>query len=985
MGAALVALATSACDGCGAGGLAQAGGRLELEPSAVEFGYVILGQQKEAKVQLRNTGRGLLKITAVDRSDGFPDDVRYTPRGNVELEPGDTAPLTLVFQPSVEGAAKGTLLLRNDSVDAVVELPVHGIGVVTHLVAEPDQVDFGPVILDEIGEKTVQLSNRGESPLDVVIEPMSGDMPALFNVAVGGTDRSLLHLESGATGDLVFTFRPAVVGDASAQLSVRACHGCEPPLLIRLRGKGIAAGLVPDPDPLDFGSVLPGHGVVKTLKFHNVGNRRIGITDMKPAQAGTEFSVTRPAAGWPVLDPGATGEVDISYAPVSMGADQTQFVVSTDDARTPFFGVNVKGYGGGPSVDVAPTRLTFGDVGIGFPVTRRLVVSNKGVNDPGSDLDDLVIGAVDLPQGSDYAWAPTGSATLPLRIAPGGREVLLVTFNPTHAGDQNGTLVLHSNDGAESALDVPLQASARLVPPCDYELLPAASPGLQFGVVSRGRSARLSFGLRNVGVADCVVGKVDLANAAPGPFSLPAGPVYGQTLHPAERLVVEVDFSPPGTAAGGVDYTAEVEVDMSSTRAPVQMMQLSGRGAEVCLSITPTAVDFGVVEPLCETNSRTFTVYNACRTPVTVQRVALGLGVGEFVVLAPSVPRTLDPQGEMHFDARFRPTDVGPAQGTVEVYTDQAVNGGRPFVLQLSGSGEHDAAMTETFVQADEPRADILLVVDNSGSMEPKQQALANNFGSFMRFAVSQQIDYHIAVTNTETSAAGCSQATDGAFLPLTGPDRIITPNTRDPQGTFQQHVNVGADGCASEAPLEAAFLALSDPKINTTNAGFLRADAFLSVIVVTDEIDQSQRSVDFYVNFFSNVKGPRGSNLVSVSGIVGTTDPECDTSFGDTAEFEPRSMEVSRRTGGISESICTDNWSLALQKLGLTAFGYKSRFVLGSQPDPATLRVFVDGVEVPAGALWAYSADTNSVDFLPTAIPPAQSVIRVSYVVACN
>jgi hypothetical protein len=249
-------------------------------------------------------------------------------------------------------------------------------------------------------------------------------------------------------------------------------------------------------------------------------------------------------------------------------------------------------------------------------------------------------------------------------------------------------------------------------------------------------------------------------------------------------------------------------------------------------------------------------------------------------------------------------------------------------------------------------------------------------------------------VTTTAAASGGCNGSTDakGRFMPLNSATRIVTPALPDPLATFQTNVRVGASGCASEQGLEGGWEALSDPNINGTNAGFLRNDAYLSIIMVSDAEDQSIRPVDFYVNFFQNIKGPRGANLVSVSAIVNHDNSICENNpNADTPEDSSpavRYMEVVRRTGGVLESICTDNWSASLQKLGQSAFGYKSRFILNSEPDPATLRVVVtmpDGTRIERAGTWNYTPETNSIDFLPTWVPPAGASIDVSYAVACN
>src|SRR4051812_46110298 len=58
---------------------------------------------------------------------------------------------------------------------------------------------------------------------------------------------------------------------------------------------------------------------------------------------------------------------------------------------------------------------------------------------------------------------------------------------------------------------------------------------------------------------------------------------------------------------------------------------------------------------------------------------------------------------------------------------------------------------TDTFVQGDlvGGYADILFVVDNSGSMSEEQTLLANSFNTFINWVITQKVDFHIAITTT--------------------------------------------------------------------------------------------------------------------------------------------------------------------------------------------------------------------------------------------
>jgi hypothetical protein len=102
--------------------------------------------------------------------------------------------------------------------------------------------------------------------------------------------------------------------------------------------------------------------------------------------------------------------------------------------------------------------------------------------------------------------------------------------------------------------------------------------------------------------------------------------------------------------------------------------------------------------------------------------------------------------------------------------------------------------------------ADILFVVDDSPSMDPKQQALADNFGTFIARMVQTNtdrvangldpIDFHIAVTNTSIFMANPSgrfcragSGGDECCAPSGCADAACTPGTADGCGTGEMCV----------------------------------------------------------------------------------------------------------------------------------------------------------------------------------------------------
>ncbi|MFZ6179586.1 vWA domain-containing protein [Nannocystis pusilla] len=197
---------------------------------------------------------------------------------------------------------------------------------------------------------------------------------------------------------------------------------------------------------------------------------------------------------------------------------------------------------------------------------------------------------------------------------------------------------------------------------------------------------------------------------------------------------------------------------------------------------------------------------------------------------------------------------------------------------------------------------DILFVIDNSGSMADEQALLAKNFAAFINVLEAEDVNanYRIGITTTDSGNPRCPAAQtkpEGGKLVLSScVDRValgdftfnmedsstactdvcdltddqlqikptetaysngekaprswierIEGETNLPEGVstiqaFQCFGPQGVSGCGFEQHLESMYkaLALASQETSTTNYGFIRDAAILSIVFITDELDCS-------------------------------------------------------------------------------------------------------------------------------------------------
>jgi hypothetical protein len=185
---------------------------------------------------------------------------------------------------------------------------------------------------------------------------------------------------------------------------------------------------------------------------------------------------------------------------------------------------------------------------------------------------------------------------------------------------------------------------------------------------------------------------------------------------------------------------------------------------------------------------------------------------------------------------------------------------------------------------------DILFVLDNSNSMGLEQENLRKNFPKFIEALRAPSLNnkipnVHLGVISTDLGAgnyslpscevsngdggkllaqprqAGCVGPSKSYIEYIEGVTNINNPAVGDPidkvKQAFQCIAEIGTGGCGFESTIEAARRAL-DPKLNR-NPGFIRKDAFLAVVFITDEDDCSAQKPQLFDPNQNQINDPLG------------------------------------------------------------------------------------------------------------------------------
>jgi hypothetical protein len=388
----------------------------------------------------------------------------------------------------------------------------------------------------------------------------------------------------------------------------------------------------------------------------------------------------------------------------------------------------------------------------------------------------------------------------------------------------------------------------------------------------------------------------------------------------------------------------------------------------VDIEVTPENLDFGTVPKDCIVES-TLTVTNVGEGLLTVDASWYD-GDGDEVFSSEDLDRDLLAGESATFRARFSPTDDG------EYAADLLIASNDPDEPELAvpsvGVAGDDTLVQDAWLQP-APEVDVLWVIDNSSSMSAEQARVASAISSFFASFIALEVDYHMGVIATDVVNPLYSGS-------LVGTPSYIDATTADPETELAEALQVGTDDLGDESGLLASELALSEPLISTTNAGFLREDATLAVVYFSDEPEQSTYDAQHYIDFLATVK--EDTSKLSISAIVGDEGVGCTATCSDgdaSAEAGDKYIAVQQAYDGVFGSICSCDLTATLVAVGEDATQLVRTYALSQvPPDPSSIRVYVDAIEITG---WTYDADTNSI-VLDDA-PEEGSVIAATYEVA--
>ena len=320
------------------------------------------------------------------------------------------------------------------------------------------------------------------------------------------------------------------------------------------------------------------------------------------------------------------------------------------------------------------------------------------------------------------------------------------------------------------------------------------------------------------------------------------------------------------------------------------------------------------------------------------------------------------------------------------------------YSSRFKQTGTHGEAMAETFTQEEKGILDILMVIDNSASMEKAQSYVSERLPALLNYVANS--NWQIAVTSTDRR--DCVRG-------------IITADTPDYEQAFINMIQgLGIKGSNAEEAILMAHRGLQGECQGKTTP-WLRENSSVAIILVTDEDHQCYKSLEFTPGSYNpkrkdcrNKREKRAKQLVDlyrpidefysylkqiripgvnakIYGIINPVDTkeEPKTRYGSTWFRGWYSKEDGRGLFDKYANIYSDSsaYDTILQDISADiSIILKDQFTLQHVPSAGTVAVTVTTTDGNTDTLHADDYMVNDTTLTLNHKPPQGAAIEVQY-----
>jgi hypothetical protein len=292
---------------------------------------------------------------------------------------------------------------------------------------------------------------------------------------------------------------------------------------------------------------------------------------------------------------------------------------------------------------------------------------------------------------------------------------------------------------------------------------------------------------------------------------------------------------------------------------------------------------------------------------------------------------------------------------------------------KTQGTGERP--QEEMFEQTAAGLLDVLVVVDNSGSMSQEQSNLATRLSDLLSSV--KDSNWQIGLISTDPSESKIRT--------------LIKKSDVNAEQAFKDAVNsFGVNGSGNERGVLQAVNGLKSVAPGATSGTWLRPNSVVALLIVSDEDNCSDGNdcknadgtlkdfakKDYLIDYLNSIRVV-GTNARAYGIFYVPGDLQCSTGLKQAFIYK----DLVNTTSGKFGSICDNSYGTTLSAISADIKTIlKQQFELKNEPAANSVKVFVNGSETSK-----FVVSGRVVSFPDGALPPVGSNIKITYMVQAS
>jgi len=265
--------------------------------------------------------------------------------------------------------------------------------------------------------------------------------------------------------------------------------------------------------------------------------------------------------------------------------------------------------------------------------------------------------------------------------------------------------------------------------------------------------------------------------------------------------------------------------------------------------------------------------------------------------------------------------------------------------------------LSQNVIIKEDKKVDVLIVIDNSGSMAFEQRNMAERVRNML--GILRGFDYRIAVTTTDPNVTRTSNGVrytgDGDLIPISGQNGALWIGSNIDETVAQKALGMTLQRPETGSGLEQGIRSVYRFVEKATTSGsslssFFRDGANFATLVISDEDESANtekndptKLLSLISTKFNNQKAFSFHSIITKPG-----DAACKNTQGAT--YGERYKVISDLTGGVIGSVCEADYAAQVNGIATAIRDLVKQFTLSCEPLPQyPITITKDGVAFTA------------------------------------